>query len=562
MKLYLLILLLVIPFASATYETTLLTVSDDAIGGTAHVSLEVKPGSGRIFMDSYPITKADTQFSTRFANEVACDFLRTDCSRYDFFYTIRAESAIVGGPSAGAAMAVLTVAALDGQPLRQDVAMTGTINSGGVIGPVAGIIPKSNAAFSEGLSTVVVPSLVTLGLDRINTSNVTNVNTSSEYDAVILANLSNESFRVVQAGDLYDALPFFIDKEYPAPSAELVVPESYADIMSTVADVLCERRDTLLRRNRASDTNRSTEISESVAASLNESAFYSAASFCFTQNIELREELLSELRPAALRVQLENVKDELFLLDSLLEQEPLATIGDVETHAIVRERIVEAAERMRQINSSNISVIDLAFVIERTFSARVWADFFAMESALYSIDLQHLRAGCVQKISEAEERITYVEGLLPEDFTVNMREQLDFARRDFASEEFSVCLFKASKAKAEANTLASTFSVSQGRVDLLVEQKLAAVERVLARQAELDLFPIMGYSYFEYAQSLAADQPYSALTFAEYSLELSNLHVFFPREDSWSLPVFDWEMLGVYLVGLLTGFVVFWIIRR
>ena len=72
-------------------------------GGVADLYLVIKKGTGRIFIDSFPLSKLDTQITTRFASEIACDFLDKDCSQYDFFYTIRANSAIVGGPSAGAA---------------------------------------------------------------------------------------------------------------------------------------------------------------------------------------------------------------------------------------------------------------------------------------------------------------------------------------------------------------------------------------------------------------------------------------------------------------------------
>ena len=141
------------------YKTTLLTVNqdDETVGGVAELFLEVRPGSGRVFINSFPVSRTDTQFSTRFANEIACDFLEADCSRHDFLYTINAGSSIVGGPSAGAAMTVLTVAALDKQPLREDVAMTGTINSGGLIGPVAGVPAKALAAERAGITTVVAP---------------------------------------------------------------------------------------------------------------------------------------------------------------------------------------------------------------------------------------------------------------------------------------------------------------------------------------------------------------------------------------------------------------------
>src|SRR3989338_2269107 len=101
-------------------------------GGVADLYLDIKPGSGIVFLETYPLTKTDTQMSTRFAKAMACNITNKDCSNYDFFYTITADSSIIAGPSAGASIAVLTVAMLENFNLNENYAITGTINSGGL----------------------------------------------------------------------------------------------------------------------------------------------------------------------------------------------------------------------------------------------------------------------------------------------------------------------------------------------------------------------------------------------------------------------------------------------
>ncbi|MBM4124100.1 MAG: hypothetical protein FJ246_03955 [Nitrospira sp.] len=61
------------------------------------------------------------------------------------------------GPSAGAAMAVGFIAVFKGDTIRRGVALTGTIEPGGRIGPVGGIPDKIRAAAREGYRTVLVP---------------------------------------------------------------------------------------------------------------------------------------------------------------------------------------------------------------------------------------------------------------------------------------------------------------------------------------------------------------------------------------------------------------------
>jgi predicted S18 family serine protease len=61
------------------------------------------------------------------------------------------------GPSAGAAMAVGFIALFKGEHIQRGIALTGTIEPGGQIGPVGSIPDKIRAAAREGYRTVLVP---------------------------------------------------------------------------------------------------------------------------------------------------------------------------------------------------------------------------------------------------------------------------------------------------------------------------------------------------------------------------------------------------------------------
>jgi len=62
------------------------------------------------------------------------------------------------GPSAGAAMAVGFIALFKGDSIQRGIALTGTIEPEGRIGPVGSIPDKIRAAVREGYRTVLVPS--------------------------------------------------------------------------------------------------------------------------------------------------------------------------------------------------------------------------------------------------------------------------------------------------------------------------------------------------------------------------------------------------------------------
>ncbi|MDP1946701.1 MAG: S16 family serine protease [Nitrospirota bacterium] len=61
------------------------------------------------------------------------------------------------GPSAGAAMAVGFIALFKGDRIQRGIALTGTIEPGGQVGPVGSIPDKIRAAAREGFRTVLVP---------------------------------------------------------------------------------------------------------------------------------------------------------------------------------------------------------------------------------------------------------------------------------------------------------------------------------------------------------------------------------------------------------------------
>ncbi len=63
----------------------------------------------------------------------------------------------IDGPSAGGLMTAGVLATLRGDPVRQDVAMTGIINPDGTIGPVGGIPHKLEGAAASGMKTFLTP---------------------------------------------------------------------------------------------------------------------------------------------------------------------------------------------------------------------------------------------------------------------------------------------------------------------------------------------------------------------------------------------------------------------
>ena len=98
---------------------------------------------------------------------IAVSFVRSIAAEYgidaDFYKTKDIhihfpEGAVPkDGPSAGVTMVTALVSALSGRPVRRDVAMTGEVSLRGSVLPIGGLKEKTMAAYSAGVSTVLIP---------------------------------------------------------------------------------------------------------------------------------------------------------------------------------------------------------------------------------------------------------------------------------------------------------------------------------------------------------------------------------------------------------------------
>jgi uncharacterized protein len=524
-------LLLIIPIVSADREghAVLLAVTETDggySGSIADLYLTIKPGSGRVFIDSYPLTKIDTQVSTRFAKEIACKAYGRSCDTFDFFYTIRAGSAIIGGPSAGAATAVLTTALLEGSKINQSVAMTGTINSGGLIGPVGGIAEKLEGAASSGVRLILIPK----GERFANLGN----------KSVDLIQYGKElGLDVIEVGRLSEAMHYFTGKTYPKLPEGLSVDKDYITVMRELADGLCSKSENLSRFAEGNETFISVaqNLTNQSKADYAKGNYYSAASYCFGASINYRYLILSsrnysESEISSLFIDTRNSTD---LFENNLA--PYKTFTDLQSYSIIIERLEEARKYITAgleflaNGSREDALYDLAYANERLYSAELWAHFVGRGNGDFDLSPAAMQNSCIGKIAEAEERYEYALMFFPQRLLD--RDSLDAAYAEMNLGRHEVCLFQASKAIADTNVILGLIGVQEEMVPSILQEKLDSAKESIIRQTEKGLFPIAGYSYYEYASSLRSTDMYSALLYSEYSLELSNLDMYFVKKPGF-----------------------------
>jgi uncharacterized protein len=157
--LFIFILLLTNVFAILNSgEIKIFAVTDKEVGMVANLKLYLIPGNGEVsFITSNSLVGKDTQTTGNIALEIAKKKTGVSTKNNTFIFDIKANASEVEGPSAGAAMTLLTYSILSEKKLNSDVGITGTINTDGSVGVVGGVYPKSKAAAKDGLKLFMIP---------------------------------------------------------------------------------------------------------------------------------------------------------------------------------------------------------------------------------------------------------------------------------------------------------------------------------------------------------------------------------------------------------------------
>ena len=273
---------------------------------------------------------------------------------------------------------------------------------------------------------------------------------------------------------------------------------------------------------------------------------------------------------------------------SRLNSKHLNTFLNVQTFLVVRERLEESAKRLNEFfklvnnslqnqpiqsfNNTNTSLIEnassfealqqdfqsmiaykLALAEERYNTAVYWYRFFSANHSgiAFHTEQQVLKGLAFKKILKAEERVQYLGLLLP-SINDEALDLLQSAKILFEDNHYLLALFKSAKAEARVNMVLSTIGVKQDQLQALIDAKLKAAKRLILEQKD---FPFLGYSYYSYAKFLRHTDPYSALLYCEYALELSDLSMFFQKQGlDIAKPLTVWFILALtFATGLCLG---------
>ena len=554
-------------------ELTLLAVTKSGkalVGTTMELKVVVTKGTGRVFLAVEPIAELDLQTSAKLAALVAANALGKDFMNYNYFIMLSSNAQVVGGPSAGAAMAVAIAAALSGKGylLNKSVAITGVIMPDSTVGPVGGLPEKIEAAGEEGVKLVLMPKGQLIVKDPVTNKTVNVMNIARKY-----------GMKLIEVGDIYEALKVLgILPHVALYSVKTIeIPESVNNIMKlwvrdfnrTYPRLLNEVNELLMKLNKSllinnfnvsllkliiNLTKEGRSLYSIALKEFNSGNYYAAASDMFGAVVDLdrvrwiikvissnnvsRE--LSELLNYA-EESVDNASKTLKVLENKLLSEGSIDISKLSVIIEVSKRVYEARTLLNQLRNEVINITAtnraksrsevlpklLNFVSEAVYtywrggSAVAWSKLIdAVPKSNLSVSRLGIEESATLLTHYSQVSTSYIGTFLSSryKFFVNeLSSEVRDASRYLSNDSvmaLAICMSALARVAAALNTM---FSLNYTSKALMLREE---VLKAIARAEHLGMFPLVALTYLERGDSVLRMDPISAIYF--YDLALTN----------------------------------------
>ena len=517
-------------------------------GVLATLEVDAEPGEGHVFVDTLPLTKIDIQASARLAKEVSADVLKQDLNDYNLFYIIRSESPIIGGPSAGGAMAATTIATLLNLSIDKSVTMTGTINPDGTIGPVGGILEKIQAAAEHNISLFLIPSgqrIITVRkTEKTQVAGwVRTISKSENVDVVEYAK-NKWGTTVKEVSNVEDALRYLtgykIEKEIPKITKNKKLENAMKDMsqdLLSYAKAKLEDIDT--KKVPYQYDNDVNTIIKNIRKKITEADklfaqgnYYSTSSYAFVASVNteyvknLINVLNSDSKSEFLDQLISEEEEEIKTFEKELKKEKITNSVNLEIVSTAIERLEDAKINIKDAWKSfynkdyQSAIYFVSYASERKKTAESWIslkDKFA--SGNEELDVKKLKPLAERRLEDAISAVTYAQ-------TIGIEidnSDIELAKNYYEKEDYMSSLFKSISAKAETNLAMELRGLDKNEI----KNRIPAAEQKALKSIEIaesyNATPILAISYLEYAKTFVDSEPEIALKYYKYSNEFAKL---------------------------------------
>ncbi len=526
--------------------------------------------------------------------QVASEVVQKDWKGYDFFITVRSDSPIIGGPSAGAAMTVAIIAALEGWDLDPDVIMSGTINPDETVGPVGGLYQKAEASskvaslflIPEGQATILVEDQK---LTKIGP--FTSVSTT-QREVNLIEEGRKMGLEVREVYDIRDAVFYFTGKRIEVPHVEAQpiradfmkpyaekelsrMEEEYKKAEAEVNSYTGQYRQDLLELLKyAEDEIKTAEKAYNAGTYYTSMSASSGAGLTVTYTVNLLhyfEGTTTEVIFADLNQRIEQIKEE-------IRKEPIMGMTSLQCIATAQNRIYEAEKYSNQAQESDsvFKFIEYSSYAQREMeNAEFWLNL-SREYKGNEIDETSLKDAASSMVNTARLSLVYASSILPEnDLLTEAQNRLGKAETEFAEQAYAASLFTA----AESNVYSEVALIAYASQKEMVTQRIERAKERAAQSIEMSrnsgIEPVVAVSFYEVAGSLG--NSVQALIYLRYSEEVASLHkyvVSHPQNPESESPVIreetERELPGrgmegnvLFLIaGIFCGLVIYWVVQK
>ncbi len=490
-------------------------------------------GTGHVFVDTSPYTQVDLQGSARLAAMVASDVLGIDQRSYDFYYIIDISSPIIGGPSAGGALTVATIAAINNWTLKPGVVMTGMINPDDSIGPVGGIPYKLEAAAAknytlflvpEGQGTVTLTKLITRAKGQMIVTN------DIEETVDVLKLGKDLNVTVEEVSTIQDVVKIFTGHEITRPAFNgTVLTPGYIGLLEPLATNLKKEASDMYEETAAQTPQsqyfvQAKEIISRADEMYNEQKYYAATSLYFNSMINIRaaqwtygydnaadkNQYIADLT-GIVEAQINQSESDLEIFKS-------GGISDVGAVGAAESRITTSIlklEEAKNTNKTDDKIYGLAFANERARTAQWWLTLSTLSRSAIPERILKDRAGWY--LSQSQSISTYMNELLSESAHPGVIsgpvDDLAHAQKEMQRGYYSGAIFDSLQGSVKSSTIIGFMGLldASRKVNKSDDDAKAAINE--ARMAGIE--PTLAVSAYEYAETLP--DPYEKINQFAYA---------------------------------------------
>jgi len=523
-------------------------------------------GSGRVFVDTLPLAQIDMQGSARLAVNVATAYVSKDktCpinpSTYDYFFVIRTDSPIIGGPSAGGIMTAAVISLLEHWDMDEKTVMTGMINPDGSIGPIGGIPYKIDAAHSVGATRFLIPEGQDTYTEQVYETVITSwgqqIVSRTVTKSVTDYAMENYGIAVKEVSDINDVMEYFTGHHFPpTTSNDSISTEQYIDSMKPLATTLLEQAETsyinasnsfnttnlpnyfpYYYRNQVTDyLNTAKDANIKSQEWYSKDLYYSSTSKSFQSLINSRfvtlacEYFSSDDKENYLKDLLSNAQSYHLNESMKAKQTPvtgaisLQCVGAAQKRASEATAYLSSAQNNIQQSDDFNALYQIAFAIQRTESIGWWLGLRSAFNDTNDIEPNDVRSLANDYIQDAQQSIIYSQVILQEvgrtsSLLTEAEQMLENARSNNEEGYYAAALFEALEALSKGNLALELFdATTTERIQSKLERANESASIGISESRSMGIEPVLAVSYYEYAESLLESNVENSLFYYKYS---------------------------------------------